>query len=92
MTDQPKYVDIQLPAELEAEIKELPELQKEPARESLRFAVFLLMIALVIVINAGAAYLPVLAQIPTEALQTMTWSIVAAGLGFIGARTVRNTK
>lgn len=92
MTDQPNFDSINVPAELEAEIEKLPEIEKEPARQSLRFAVFLLTVAAVVGVNAGAEFLPVLAQIPADALQTMTWQIVIAGLGFIGARTLRNTK
>lgn len=92
MTDQPKFDEIKVPVELEGEIEGLPEVQKEPARQSLRFGVFLLTVALVIGVNAGAEFLPVLADIPTDGLQTLTWQIVVAGLGFIGARTARNTK
>lgn len=92
MTDQPKFDEIRLPAELEGEIEALPEVQKEPALQSLRFGVFLLTVALVVAVNAGAEFLPVLGTISAEGLQTLTWQIVVAGLGFIGARTVRNTK
>ena len=52
MPEQPKFDDINVPAEMEKEIEKLPEVQKEPARQSLRFAVFLLTIALVIQIRA----------------------------------------
>lgn len=92
MTDQPKFDEIRLPVELEDEIEALPEFQKEPALQSLRFGVFLLTVALIVAVNAGAEFLPVLGTISAEGLQTLTWQIVAAGLGFIGARTVRNTK
>lgn len=91
MPEQPKLDDIEVPAELEDEIGQLPEFEKEPARQSLRFGVFLLTVALVLGVNVAAGFLPVLAHVPTAELQTATWEIVVLALGFIGARTVRNT-
>ena len=92
MTDQPKFDDITLPFEIEAEIEALPEVEKEPARQSLRFAVFLFTVALVIGVNTAGHYLPVFSHIPASELQSLSWQLVAAGAVFIGARTVRNTK
>jgi hypothetical protein len=90
MTDQPKFDEIIMPEQLEMEVGKLPEAQKEPARQSLRFGVFLLTVGMVIVVNLAGQSLPVFLHVPAEALQTLTWQIVVAGLGFIGARTVRN--
>lgn len=87
---RPNLDDIQVLEEIQVQLESYPD--KELLAESARFGVFLFGVLAVGVIGLLSPYLPVLEHVPTETIAAMGWQLVALVLGFLAARTVRNTK
>lgn len=68
------------------------ELRKEALSESQRFLVFMVTTGLLVVINFVSPFVPVLDQVPREAVQDVSLSLVGLAGSYIIGRSIRNTK
>lgn len=66
------------------------ELRKEALMESKRFLVFLVTTGTLAVINLAVPFVPVLDQIPREAVQNFSLSLVGLAGSWIVGRSLRN--